>query len=115
MSAKPARVLLDNGIIGAAELAEPATEEKTVIWGDTQQKVEVAGYRKKIAGNASDQGEVDAIVTIGRLIREATIAAYTYSELRFELFRRASPVRAFYALDGCHIARCLAPIERSRF
>lgn len=115
MSAKPARVLLDNGIIGAAELAEPATEEKTVIWGGTQQVVEVVGYKKKIASDASDQEEVDAIVTIGRLIREGAIAAYTYSELGFESIRRATPVRAFYALDGCHIVSCQAPIERSRF
>ena len=115
MSAKPARVLLDNGIIGAAELAKPATEEKTLIWDDTQQVVQVPGYRKKIASDASDQKEIDAIVTIGRLIREGAISAYTYNELRFESFRRTTPVRAFYALDSCNIARCLAPIERSKF
>lgn len=29
--------------------------------------------------------------------------------------RRSTPIRAFYALDGCHISKCPVPIERSRF
>lgn len=115
MNKKYVRVLLDNGIVSAAELAELATEKKTVLWGDIQDTTEVVGYRKKVVDDPSQQEQIDAIVTIGRLIREGVMAAYTYSELRFELFRRSTPIRAFYALDGCHISSCPAPIERSKY
>lgn len=109
------RVLLDNGIVSAAELAEFATEEVTVLWGNSQETKGVARYRKKVVNDAFQQEQIDAIVTIGRLIREGVVTAYTYSELRFELFRRSVPIRAFYALEDCHISSCPAPIERSKF
>ncbi len=116
MTAKPVRVLLDNGIIGAAELAEIAKQEKTLNWGGTSTTLELTGYKKKKpAADAPTQLEVDAIVTISRLIREGVIAAYSYTELRFESLRGNSPIRAFHSLKGCDILDCLDPIVRSKF
>lgn len=114
MNASPVKVLLDTGIVGAAELAEFTTKEQTITWGDIQQTVEIVGYRRRAAG-AHTEDDIAALVSIGRLIREGAVSAYSYSELKFELFRRAAPVREFYALDGCHISTCPAPIERSKF
>lgn len=114
MNASPVKVLLDTGIVGAAELAEFTTKEQTITWGDIQQTVEITGYRRRATGTHTDD-DIAALVTIGRLIREGAVSAYSYSELKFELFRRAVPVREFYALDGCHISTCPAPIERSKF
>lgn len=109
------KVLLDNSIVSAAEIAESATKQETLLWGDIQQTLEVVGYRKKVVDDTSLQEEIDAITTIGRLIREQVVAAYTYNELRFESFRRSTPIKAFNALSGCAISNCAAPIERSKF
>lgn len=108
------KVLIDTGIVGAAELAEFATKEQTITWGDIQQSLEIAGFRRRTAAPYTED-DIAAVVTIGRLIREGAVSAYTYSELKFELFRRATPVKEFYALDGCQISNCPAPIERSKF
>lgn len=110
-----AKVLLDNCILTGAELAESATTEETVVWGNIPITDKVVGYRKKVFDDPSLQKEIDAIVTIGRLIREGIVTAFTSNELNFESFRRSTPVKAFYALDGCHISSCPAPIERSKF
>lgn len=114
MSASPVKVLLDTGIVGAAELAEYTTKEQTITWGDIQQTLKIVGYRRRAAGPHTED-DIAAVVTIGRLIREGAVSAHTYSELKFEQFRRAVPVREFYALDGCHISTCPASIERSKF
>ena len=109
------RVLLDNSIVSAAELAEYVTEERMEPWGDIQTKIGISGFRKKLADDAALQEEIDAIVTIGRLIREGAVAAFTSSELSLEAFRRSARVMEFNALKGCHISTCPAPIERSRY
>lgn len=115
MNTKPVSVLLDNGIVSAAELVEFATKEVETLWGNIQSKTEIVGYRKKVAKDASQQKQIDAIVTVGRLIREGVVIAHTYSELEVELSRRSAPISAFHALEDCHISTCPAPIERSRF
>jgi hypothetical protein len=108
-------VLLDNGVLSAAELARHVTIKKTLPWGDTHVTAEVAGYAMRDIADASLLREINAIVTIGRLIRDGQLAAYTYSELEFEAFRRSVPVKAFYALSDCSISRCRAPVDRSKF
>lgn len=115
MQTKCISVLLDNGIVSGAEIAEYVAIKKDDLWGGNKIQVEVHGYRKKVDPDNSQQKEIDAIVTIGRLIREDVIAAYNYSELQLEAIRRSPTVKAFNSLDGCHISRCPAPIERSRF
>ena len=109
------KVLLDNCILTGAELADRALKEKTIVWGDICETISEPGYKKKNYKDASYQKEVDALVTIGRLIREGTIEAFTYSELDFESFRRSSPLKEFNALNNCPVSRCAAPIERSKF
>lgn len=109
------RVLLDNCIMSGAEFAEPVTMKETVSWGNIQDAVEVVCYKKKVFDDIFLQEELDAIVTIGRLIREGAVAAHTYCELDFESFRRSKPIKAFYALNGCPISHCPSPIERSKF
>lgn len=107
-------MLLDNSVISGAELAECVTIEKEHLWGNKTITIPLVGYRKKFSGDSSLQEEIDAIVTVGRLIREGVVAAYTYSELRIEAFRRSAKIKAFNSLAGCHISGCPAPIERSK-
>lgn len=114
MNTKSVRVLLDNSIISGAELAECVTIEKEHLWGNKIITIPLAGYRKKVSGDTSLQEEIDAIVTIGRLIREGVVTANTYSELRIEKFRRSATTKAFNSIAGCHISGCQAPIERSK-
>lgn len=109
------KLLLDNCIITGSELAEPAEREKTVQWGDSQITANETGYKKRIFDDEGLQKQIDALPTVGRLIRENTISAFTYNELEFESFRRSVPIKAFYALKDCHIAHCNSPIERSKF
>jgi hypothetical protein len=112
---KSIRVLLDNSIISGAEIAEYVTLERLESWGNKKIPIPLVGYRKKVSNNTALQEEIDAIVTIGRLIREEKVAAYTYSELRTEALRRPPTVKAFNSLAGCHINSCPAPIEQSKF
>ena len=109
------KVLLDNCILSDAELAERVTREKAIAWGDIRETVVESGYRKRVFNDESHQKEVDALVTVGRLIREGKVEAFTYNELEFESFRRSVTIKAFNALNGCQISRCSAPIERSKF
>lgn len=115
MKTKSIKVLLDNSIISGAEIAEYVTLEKLESWGNKKIPIPLVGYRKRVSSNSSLQEEIDAIVTIGRLIREGRIAAYTYSELRTEALRRSPTVKAFNSLAGCHISSCSAPIEQGKF
>lgn len=115
MNTERPKVLLDASILSCAELAEPAEIERTLLWGGNHHSVKMAGYRKRVFDDPSLQAEVDAIVTIGRLIREGRITAFSYIELELESFRRSIPLEEFYALNDCKITSCPAPIERSKF
>jgi hypothetical protein len=107
-------MLVDTGIVGAAELAEFTMREQATTWGGIQHRIKIVGYQRKTASPYTDD-DVAAVVTIGRLIREGVVSAHTYSELNFERFRRTAPIDTFFALDGCLISACPAPIERSKF
>jgi hypothetical protein len=115
LTTKPIRVLLDNSIISGAEIAEYVTLEQLASWGNKQIPIRLAGYGKKVSHSAALQEEIDAIVTVGRLIREGKIAAYTYSELKAEALRRSATVKAFNSLAGCQISSCPSPIEQGKF
>jgi len=115
MKTKSIKVLLDNSIISAAEIAEYVTLERLEPWGNKKIPIPLVGYRKKVSNNPVLQEQIDAIVTIGRLIREGKVSAYTYSELRTEALRRSATAKAFNSLAGCHINSCPAPIEQGKF
>jgi hypothetical protein len=110
------KVLLDNGILSHAELAEPAIKMEEVQWGSHRILKPIHGFRRKPPHeNDEYQRQIDAIFTIGRLIRDGRISAYISNEIQFESFRHRSPIKAFYALKGCNIFHCPTPIERSKF
>jgi hypothetical protein len=102
------KVMLDNSIEGHSQFAE----RRTANTGSSQ----TAGFvRKKMHIDSAYQAEIDALFTIGRLIRERRIDAFTYVELMFESWRRVIGERAFDALADCPVEQCDTPLERSRF
>lgn len=83
--------------------------EKTPAGGE----VCVAGFVRR--PDTHDPNELDALYTIGRLIREDRLHAFSYRELQIESWRRRADEMAFNALAGCSIQHCNAAVERSRF
>lgn len=91
-------------------------EPRTVQFGHRTQVVEVHGLvRKRVHKDADYQRHMEALFTIGRLIREGQIRAFEYNEIHFERVRIAPPTEEFNALRGCTIDRCAPALERSRF
>jgi hypothetical protein len=111
------KTLIDNGILSHAEFVELVIEDQDdVLWGDIKVKRSVHGYKRKLPNpNISYQNEIDALFTIGRLIREQIITAYSSSELSFEAWRGRRRVNAFNALQDCEIHSCPSPLERYKF
>lgn len=62
-----------------------------------------------------DPNELEALFTIGRLIRENRLLAFSYKELQIESWRRFPDEMTFNALSGCKVQACIAAVERSRF
>src|SRR5690242_18399689 len=109
-------ILLDNGIYIHSESAEDAVKPTTVQWGDTTITRPIPGFvRKKPDEDIENQNEKNALFTVGRLIREGRIQAYSYNEIGFERMRGRAPIQHFNALQNCQIHRCSTPVERSRF
>ncbi|HEX4583164.1 MAG TPA: hypothetical protein VH139_13980 [Acidobacteriaceae bacterium] len=109
-------VMLDNGILGHRQFAEPASEKRTRRWGTHKVSVEIFGFRRKpLNSNPKYQAEMDILFTVGRLIREGKIQAFTYSELSCERFAQTIGLPDFDALARCEIKNCEPAIERSRF
>ena len=110
------KVLLDNGIISNAEFIEPAIKTQELLWGSHKILDHIPGFRRKPPHeNEEYQRQINAIFTIGRLIREGRISAYTSNEIRFESYRRRCTIKEFNALKHCNIFNCPTPIERSKF
>jgi hypothetical protein len=108
--------MLDNSIDGHSQFAEGAAVGSQIEWGGSVHSSQIAGFvRKKVHPDSDYQAQVDALFTIGRLIREGHIQAFTYSELMFEGWSRVIGERAFDALADCPVKHCDSPIERSRF
>src|SRR6202012_4231739 len=109
-------IMLDNSIAGHGQFAEGAAVDSQFEWGGTIHYGQIAGFvRKKIHPDLDYQAQIDALFTIGRLIREGHIQAFTYSELMFEGWKRIIGEIAFDALADCHVEHCDSPLERSRF
>jgi len=80
------RVLLDTGIFIHAEFAEPTVKNVRVGWGGRESVLEVHGLKSKKPGQDADyQEQKEALFTVGRLIREGEIEAYTSIEIDFTL------------------------------
>jgi hypothetical protein len=109
-------VMLDNGIISHSEFAEVSAEEGTVRWGNKEHISQVSGLISKAPDQNGDyQKQKEALFTIGRLIREGIIEAYTYSELSFEGIRARPSIQEFNALQHCQLNKCSPALERSKF
>jgi hypothetical protein len=110
------RILLDNGILTHSEFAEPAIQQTAMHWGGTYQVSDVRGFtRKKPHRDVNYQLQMEALFTIGRLIRENAITAYTCWELECEKFRDQIGLGVCNALKGCKVHKCQAAINRSVF
>ena len=96
----PLRMLMDAGVVIHAEFAEPAVKElpeSAVRWSDGS-VLGISGLtRKQPDENADYQRQKDALFTVGRLIRERKIEAYTYSEIDIEKLRGRPVVQEFNA------------------
>jgi hypothetical protein len=112
----PKRVLLDTGVFIHSEFAEPTIQNTPVRWGPHECSLDVHGLRRKEAGQDEEyQNQKEALFTIGRLIRDGEIEAYTSTELDFERFRGRAAIQEFNALRGCQVHKCAPALERSRF
>ena len=109
------KVLLDNGIISHAEFIEPAIKMQELQWSSHKILEPIHGFRRKPPHeNDEYQRQINAIFTIGRLIREGRISAYISNEIQFESYRHRCTIKAFNALKDCNISKCPTPIERSK-
>jgi hypothetical protein len=107
--------MLDNGIFSHAEFAEAATDEKCIRWGPRNVIASTHGWTRKAPDSNRDfQHQKNCLFTIGRLIREQRIEAYTYNELVFERARGRPRVLEFNALKGCNVHSCSPALERSK-
>lgn len=78
------RVMLDNSIPGHSQLCEWETGPQGPLFGPCQDYKVCGIVRKKPDSNPRFQTEIDSLFTVGRLIREGTVEAFTYSELGCE-------------------------------
>jgi hypothetical protein len=106
------RVLLDAGIFMHSRFAEPAVSQSKVHLGA---HVDVVGVvRKAPDPNSSYQRQIDALFTVGRLIREGQIEAFKYWEVECEVWRGNPELSDCNALQGCNIKTCLPALPRSK-
>lgn len=110
------RVMLDNSVYAHSQFAEPARGPQGPRFGIHNQQYQVYGFiRKELDPNPEYQAQKNSLFTIGRLIREKTVAAFTYNELRYESLNRVIGVSEFDALADCPVMHCPPALERSRF
>jgi hypothetical protein len=111
----PLRALMDAGVVIHSEFAEPALKETPVRWSDGS-ALSVSGLKRKRPDENEDyRKQKEALFTVGRMIREQKIEAYTYNEIDFETFRGRAGIQEFNALQGCAFRSCEPAIMRSRF
>ena len=110
------KILLDNGIFSHAEFMRPDVQERRISWGDVVTVLPVHGFRRKEPHNDPEyQRQIDALFTVGRLIREDRIEAYNYDEIAVEGYRGAAKFPACNALRACKVHHCPPPLTRSKF
>jgi hypothetical protein len=110
------RILLDNGIFSHSDFVEGAIKSQKILWGDTRQTLDIHGFiRKAPHKDKNYQDQIDALFTIGRLIKEEKIIAYDYVEILFERFRAKGKIPDFNALRDCKLHKCNPALDRSKF
>jgi hypothetical protein len=110
------RVMLDNSVYAHSQFAESAMGPQWPRFGTHDQNNPVIGFvRKTLDPNPEHQAQMDSLFTVGRLIRENTIEAFTYRELLYESMNRIIGEREFDAMVGCAVTNCPPALERSRF
>ena len=114
------RLLLDHGIFTHSEFAVPAVSAARhtpqLFWADTTHPINIHRFiRKELPNDADYRSQIEALFTVGRLIREGIVEAYDYHEILCERMRDRIRVPVCDALQGCTIHMCEPPIIRSRF
>jgi hypothetical protein len=84
-----------------------------VPWGNAEHVH--ALVRKTTDKNPSYQEQMNALFTVGRMIREKIIEPYQYWEIECERLRGAPEIQEFNALRGCEVKRCDPALQRSKF
>jgi hypothetical protein len=116
LRAEPKRILLDNGVFSHSEFAADSILQKTISWGGNDQVTEIHGIRRKSSHkNTEFQKQINALPTIGRLIRKNLIAAYEYKEIWRERMRYRPLLPFGNALLGCVIKKCVPAIDSGKF
>ena len=97
------RVMLDNSILSHSQFAEWRSIITEVVRDGNLHSVQQLGLvRRKADPDVAYQSQMDALFTIGRLIRERRIYGFTYAELSLEGWKRDVGEQAFDALRGLH-------------
>jgi hypothetical protein len=110
------RVMFDNNVFSHSQFANAVMRPQGPAFGKRDQHVLVLGFeRKPLHRDAEYQAQMDALYTVGRLIREKKIEAYSYGELLVESMNDWLGESVYDALYRCAVAYCDPPIERSRF
>ncbi|MDQ8183410.1 hypothetical protein [Pelagicoccus sp. SDUM812005] len=116
MKSAPLKVLFDSGARVHSDLLEGASIDHSLMWGDRRVSHPVVGYvRKKSGSTEEQQSEIDALFTIGRLIREGRIQAYSSHEIQIELMRGRMRTPDLNAFEGCEFSDCPPALYRSKF
>jgi hypothetical protein len=115
----PMRVLLDAGVFIHSEFAKVAVREfpkLPVRLKKDGAALRIYGLKRKQPDeNEEYRKQKEALFTVGRMIRQEKIIAYTSTEIEFERFRGSAEIQEFNALRGCKVQKCEPPLERSRF
>ncbi|MDP2815272.1 MAG: hypothetical protein Q8O19_01165 [Rectinemataceae bacterium] len=88
---QPTTVLVDNCINSLSDTMQGISKAQEFVWGDTIQKVNIAGYERRPMPNTDQiwkRKQIECLPTVGRIAREGKIEFYTYSELRHEAWKR---------------------------
>jgi hypothetical protein len=110
------KMLLDNGIRSHSEFAEEATTKNAIRWAGRNQIATIHGIRRKAPHkDAKFQAEIEALPTVGRIIREEICNAFEYREIWCEGMRYRPLAPFGNALEGCKIQLCPPAIDRSKF
>ena len=108
----PVRILLDNGVFIHSEFAEGAEKATSLRWAN-KDPVFLHGFVRKAP--VRDQEQMEALFTVGRLIREGRIEAFDYNEIQFEGMKHKRGLPVCNALQGCCPRTCPPAVQRSKF
>lgn len=109
-------VMLDHGVMTHASCFDWADQSlPNPFDGGFYDDLFIKGVLRRPKQGELRQKNLDAIYTVGRLIREGEISAFTYVELLAESMKDYLGGKPLYAFKGCEIQKAHSPIERSKF